>query len=140
MKIIGFNLTKISAERISKETIKKQPSTSIEFLDLKEDKTEFLKDEKIIKLSFKYSVSYGEQESSKEGEVIFQGDVALSVTKEESKNITKDWKKKKLPSPMNIILFNFILRRCTPKAIFLEDEVSLPIHTPMPKLQQKKEE
>ena len=139
MRVIGFNLTKISAERIS-DKITKKPFTSIEFLELKEDKTDLLKEGKIVKLSFKYSVCYGEQENNKDGEIVFKGDVVLSVTKEESKDITKDWKKKKLPTPMNIILFNLILKRCTPKAIFLEDEISLPIHTPMPKLQQKKEE
>jgi hypothetical protein len=139
MRIIGFNLTKISAEKTTEKIVKK-PSTSIEFIDMKEDKTDILKEGKIIKITFKYSVLYGEQENSKEGEVVCHGDIILSVTKDESKEITKDWKKKKLPTPMNIILFNFILRRCTPKAIFLEDEVALPIHTPMPKLQQKKEE
>lgn len=139
MRIIGFNLTKISAEKTTERIVKK-PSTSIEFIDVKEDKTDILKEGKIIKITFKYSVLYGEQENNKEGEVICHGDIILSVMKDESKEITKDWKKKKLPTPMNIILFNFILRRCTPKAIFLEDEVALPIHTPMPKLQQKKEE
>jgi len=33
-----------------------------------------------------------------------------------------------------------ILRKCTPKAIHLEDEVNLPFHTPMPKLKPKEEE
>jgi hypothetical protein len=141
MKVIGFNLTKISAERTSGDSsVTKKPSTAIEFIDLKEDKTDLLKEQRIVKISFKYTVNYGEQENNKEGEVVFKGDIVLSVTKEESKDITRDWKKKKLPSPMNIILFNLILKRCTPKAIFLEDEVNLPIHTPMPKLQQKKEE
>jgi hypothetical protein len=139
MRVIGFNLTKILVEKIS-EKITKKPSISIEFLDLKEDKIDLLKEEKIVKLSFQYSVNYGDQKKDQEGEVLFKGDIVLSVTKEESKDITKDWKKKKLPASLNLILFNLILKRCTPKAIFLEDEVALPIHTPMPKLQQTKEE
>ena len=139
MRIIGFNFTKISAEKIT-EKITKKPSMSIEFLELKEDKIDLLKEEKIVKISFKYSLAYGEQENDKEGEISFKGDIILSVTKEESRGIAKNWKKKQLPSPMNIILFNLILKRCTPKAVFLEDEVALPIHVPTPKLQQKKQE
>ena len=139
MRVIGFNLTKASAEKVV-EIVTKRPSTKIEFLELNEDKTDILKDGVIVNIAFSYSVIYDEQEKDKEGEVIFKGNIILSVSKEESKEINKNWKKKKLPAPMNIVLFNFILKKCTPKAIFLEDEVSLPIHTPMPKLQQKKEE
>jgi len=139
MNVVGFNFTKISAERIT-ENITKRPSMGIEFIDLKEDKTDVLKESNIINLTFKYSIIYGEQEKDPEGTIIMKGNIILSVSKEESKEINKNWKKKKLPSPINIILFNLILKKCTPKAIFLEDEVSLPIHTPMPKLQEKKEE
>lgn len=139
MRIIGFNLTKIFAERTS-DKITKKPSTSIEFIDLKEDKTDFLKEDKVLKIFFKYSINYGEQENEKEGELIFQGNMILSVSKDESKEITKAWKNKSLPASINVTLFNFILRRCTPKAIFIEDEISLPIHTPMPKIESKKED
>jgi len=143
MKIVGFNFSKISAERLSDKILKK-PSTSIEFLDLQKDKVDLLKDSEVIKIYFNYSVNYDEQEKDKskdkDGEVVIKGDVVLSATKEEAKDITKSWKKKKLPATLNINLFNLILRRCTPKAIFLEDEIGLPIHTPMPRLQQKKEE
>jgi hypothetical protein len=139
MRIIGFNLSKLSAERLSAK-VSKKPATSIEFVDLKKENVDLLKDSEIIKIFFKYSVLYGEQEKERDGSVAIEGDVMISVAKEESKEITKSWKKKKLPGALNINLFNLILRRCTPKAIFFEDEIGLPIHTPMPRLQQKKEE
>lgn len=137
MRVVGFNLTKIAAEKTA-ESINEKPTTGIEFVDLVKEKTDLLKDGELIKVTFTHSINYGE-EKKKEGNVFFEGNISLSVTKDESKDIMKNWKKKKLSPSLNLSLFNLILRRCTPKAIFLEDEVGLPIHTPMPKLQPKKE-
>ncbi|MBU0907393.1 MAG: hypothetical protein KKD18_07070 [Nanoarchaeota archaeon] len=139
MKIVGFHLTKISAARLEIK-ITKKPSTSIEFTKLDKDKSDLFKEGEIMRIAFKYSILYGEKESEKEGSIEAEGEIILSTSKDESKEILKDWKKKKLPAALNITLFNLILKRCTPKAIFLEDEVGLPIHTPMPRLQPKKEE
>jgi len=139
MQVVGFNLIKISAER-EKARVTSKPSTGIEFTDIEKEKVELLKDQEVVKISFKYLITYGDTEKKKQkpqGEVLFEGDIALSVTKEEAKEITKAWKKKQLPPGMNLNLFNVILRRCTPKAIFLEDEINLPFHTPMPKLSPK---
>ncbi|MFH1803100.1 MAG: hypothetical protein ABH864_06675 [archaeon] len=136
MRVVGFNLSQISAEK-SSEKVDKKPSTSIEFTDLQKDKVDMLKEGEVIKISFKYLIVYGEQEKEKDGNVAIGGTVILSVTKDEAKDITKDWKKKKLPAALNMTLFNLILKRCTPKAIFLEDEVGLPMHTPSPRLGNK---
>jgi hypothetical protein len=140
MKTIGFTLTKILAQKVNKKANLK-PSTSIEFTDLTKDQASFLKEGEIIKINFKYSIVY-EDESKKENpepDISFEGEIILSVTKDESKEILKDWKKKKLPLSLNVSLFNLILKKCTPKAISLEDEINLPIHIPMPRLQPKKE-
>ena len=140
MQVIGFNFTKISAERI-KDKITAKPGTSIEFTDLEKEKVEILKDSEAIKITFKYSVDYddSEKKDNPEGTVLFEGKIILSVLKDETKDIIKAWKKKKLPQDLNIFLFNLILRRCTPKSIFFEDEIGLPIHTPMPKLSPTQE-
>lgn len=140
MKVIGFNLTKIAAEK-KQQKITAKPNTSIEFTDIEKEKVDLLKDAEALKISFLYNTSYQDQEKKeKQGEIIFEGDIALAVSKEESKDIQKSWKKKQVPSSLNLFLFNLILRRCTPKAIMLEDEVSLPFHTPMPRLSQKRNE
>lgn len=139
MRVVGFHLTRILAEKTTQKVIKK-PSTSIEFTKLDKDKTDIFKEGEIIKIAFKYLVLYGEKEKDKDGNLEIEGEIILSVSKEESKEISKDWKKKKLPASLNMTLFNLILKRCTPKAIFLEDEVGLPMHTPSPRLQPKKEE
>lgn len=140
MQIIGFNLTKMSAEK-SPEKHSSRPSIGIEFTNLEKEKVEILKEGEAIKLSFKHSIIYedaekkdSEKKKESNGSVIFEGIIILSVTKEESKEINKSWKKQQLPSNMNLALFNFILRRCTPKAVALQDEIGLPISVPIPKI------
>jgi len=140
MQVLGFNLTKISAEKNSKVT--KPPVTNIEFIDYEKEKVDFLKDSEAVKIGFKYDLVYeGEtkKENSNEGQVLFKGNVILSVSKEEIKKITKEWKKKQLPDDVKVLLFNLILRRCTPKAVHLQDEINLPFHVPMPRIGQRKE-
>ncbi len=106
MQIIGFNLTKILAEK-NKERITTKPSNSIEFTNLEKEKINVLKDNEALKVSFKYSIDYEESEKkdSKEGSILFNGMILVSVSKEESREITKAWKKKQLPPNTNIFLF-----------------------------------
>ena len=139
MNVIGFNFTKMSAEKMS-QTKPSNINTNIEFIDVEKDKVEILKDSEAANISFKYSLNYEartddkKQNPKKHGEVVFEGRITLSLNKEESKNLTKSWKKKKLPNDIKLPLFNLILRRCTPKTIYLQDEVNLPTHIPMPKI------
>ena len=65
----------------------------------------------------------------------------MSASKEDSKTLTKSWKKNEIPDGTKIPLFNVILKKCTTKALQLEEELLLPSHIPMPQLrpQSKKE-
>ncbi len=139
MNVIGFSFTKISAEK-NQAKITSPPGVSLEFTNLEKEPLDILKDAEAIKVFFKHSISYQEAEKKKEapqGAVNFEGSIVLSVSKEEAKELFKSWKKKQLPPNINIFLFNLILKKCTPKAVFLEDEVNLPFHTPMPKFSPK---
>ena len=145
MRIIGFNFTKIAAEK-NLETYKPNVSTNIEFLNVEKEDVNLLKDSEATRVSFKYTLSYDnakDPESAKRkiegksGEVIFEGKIILSLDKDESKNIYKAWKKKELPNDFKVPLFNLILRRCTSKSLSLQDEIGLPPHIPMPRLEKK---
>ena len=137
MKILGFNYTKINAE--CKET-KKQPlgaSTDIKFINIeKEESLNILKDNNIIKVNFSYIVSYQTQESKKDtaASIDIEGYILVAAEKEEVKEILSIWKKKELSVNLKLFLFNFILKKCTPKAVSLESELDLPYHIPIPKL------
>ncbi len=145
MQVIGFNFTKISTEK-SAEVIHPNITTNIEFTDVQKEKIDLLKDKEAAAISFKYSLNYentkGEKPSEdksgeKSGEVLFEGKIVLSIEAEESKNLQKAWKNKELPNSFKVPLFNLILKKCTPKAISLQDELGLPFHIPMPKLERK---
>lgn len=146
MKILGFNLTKISSSRT--HTILQSPmmNTNIEFLDVIKEELEMLKDDEAVRISFKFSVDYADsKEKDKkdpkiEGKVEFEGIIILSTTKEESKELLKSWKKKQIPDSIRIPLFNVILRKCSPKALDLEDQIGLPLHLPFPQIQPSKKE
>ena len=96
MQVIGFNLTKMAGEKLQPQVTAK-PNTSIEFTNLEKEKIDLLKDAEAMKISFKHEIVYEnpEKKEDKEGTVSFQGNITLSVSKDESKEISKAWKKKR---------------------------------------------
>lgn len=141
MKVIGFDFNKIAAHKAD-SLDKPNISTNIEFTNVEKERLELFKEAEAMKVSFKYFLSYENSEEKpeeKNGEVVFEGRIILSVSKDESKNMIKSWKKKKLPDSVKVPLFNLILRKCTPKALFLQDEIGLPSHLPIPRIAPKKE-
>ena len=137
MQIIGFNLTKISIQREDKLEGKVEIKQNIGIDDVSEEKISITKDN-TLKIKFTFSVDYSEGKYAK---VEFKGHVLLLPEKDEFKEFLKSWKDKKVPEGIRTPLFNFIMSKCNIKALQLEDEMNLPLHIPMPKLNiQSKEE
>ena len=134
MQIIGFNLTKISVERKEKTEGKLEVKQNINIDDISKDKIN-ISEKEILKLNFTFNVDY----SPNFAKVELKGQTILLPEKEELKEITKSWKKKQITEQFRIPLFNFIMSKCNIKALNLEDEMSLPLHIPMPKLTKKQE-
>lgn len=139
MKILGFNYTKLCAEKrtkVEKPTLR----TNIRFTNLEKEKSE-LKENEIVKMSFIYELLYttAESETEKQGEIICEGFLFVTFSKEESKDLWKLWKKKEVSSAVKLPLFNYILRKCTTKAVLLQEEVGLPSHIPIPRLAPQSE-
>lgn len=140
MKTIGFNFTKIIAEKNKDFKEGKLINNSMEFTNLEREKIDILKEFEAVKLSFRYALTYTESEAvkdHKEGEIIFEGNIILSLDKDEGKDIFKSWKKKEIPPNIKILLFNFILRKCTSRALSIEEELNLPPHINIPQLSAK---
>ncbi len=147
MQLVGFNLKKIKAEK-SPEFKRSNINTNIEFTDVLKEKLELLKDADAVRISFIFTVSYTEaaqnpnqekkekEEEKKHAEVLFDGDIMLSSSKDESKELFKSWKKKQIPEQFRIPLINFILKRCSVKALSLEEELNLPAHIPFPQVRK----
>lgn len=137
MRLIGFNFTKISIERLTSSAPKENLKVSTE-IDVSEIKkidinTVEIKGE-TIESKFSYKVKY-EPEFAK---VDLEGRIILSVDSKIAKEILKEWKNKKMTEEFKLFLFNVILKRSTLKALQLEEELGLPLHMPMPSF--KKEE
>lgn len=134
MQIIGFNFTKMAAEKIG-SNVSGKPNISIQFTDITSEKHELLADKEAVKVAFTYDLNYESSEKKdKAGAISFAGEIVLAMETKDSKEVQKSWSKKKLPTGFKVPLFNLILRKCTPKSIMLQDELNLPFHTPMPKL------
>ena len=137
MQLLGFNLKKISAER--SPNFKRGPiNTNIDFKDVTEEKIEFLKDLEAIKVSFSFIVNYSDPEDKQlnHGQISLEGDVSLSMDKEEAKDILKSWKKKEVSEKFKIPLFNYIIMKCSTKALSMEDELNLPTHMSFPTMRK----
>ena len=135
MQVIGFNLSKVLAER-SPDFTRSAINTNIEFSNVEKEKVDLLKDAEAVKISFKFSVIYEDREKKekKNGEVSCEGVIVLSTSKEEAKDFHKSWKKKEVPKDTMIPLYNVILKKCSLKALQLEDDLNLPPHIPFPQI------
>ena len=140
MKIIGFNYTKILAERL-KPILKSGMNTDVRVLEVKKEESSMLKGLDAASLTFVYHLTYNNQEKKEDklGEIKLEGNILISLSQEESKELFKLWKKKEVPSVMQLPIFNFILRKCTLKAMIIQDELGLPSNVSMPKLSAQKQ-
>jgi hypothetical protein len=135
IKIINFSFKKISSERISESIKDIKINTKIDISSIEEIKSEFLgENEKILKLRFVYNIDY----TPEIAKINLEGNVLLSLGKEEADTILKSWKNKKISEAFKISIFNLILRKSNVKALALEEEMNLPFHIPFPTLKSKK--
>ena len=136
MKLLGFNFEKISIERLKNSQGEIKIKSNIDISEIKEMKADFLKSqENPLQIDFVYSVDY-EPEVAR---IELKGTIILSVEEQQSKEILKDWKKKKTSEDFRQVVFNLILRKATIRALELEDEMNLPPHMPMPVLGHEKQ-
>jgi len=148
MQVIGFNFTKISATR-DKEIKNPSINTNISFIEIEKEKLELVKDKEALRLDYKFVVTYQDSEQldkakdkskvPSQAEVNFEGNIILLTEEEESKEIIKSWKKKELLTQFRMPLFNLILKKCSAKALSLQEELNMPSHIPIPQVTQKKE-
>ena len=135
MKIIGFNLTKILVERDEKPKDKISINQDINIKDILKEKIPITAED-ILKIKFKLSINY----SDKYARLNFEGSLLVLPEKDELEKFLNSWKDKKIPAEVRMPLFNFIMNKCNIKALYLEDEMGLPLHVPMPRITQQNPE
>jgi hypothetical protein len=133
MAIAGFGFKKILAERYesSKGNIKVDAK-----LNIKEIKEEDLKltDKEALKITFSFLIDY----SPKFAEILFEGEVLFVEDSKKIKKILDLWKDKKIEEEMRLIVFNFLITKCSIKALAIEEELGLPFHLPLPRMKSEK--
>jgi len=129
MKIIGFTINKIQAERKNPVKDKLEIKSGLNIEDITKETVDISKNS-AIKFDFTYSVDY----TPDVAEIKIKGSVIAIDEKDESKDLLKEWKKKKFNSPLKIPLFNFIMDKCTIKSLELEEQLGIPFHIPLPRL------
>ncbi len=137
MKLIGFNFTKISAEKFLDKVDDLKINTQINIAEIKEVSSSLFKiKEKIISIKFNHSLIYDPEFAKIE----LGGNLLLSVESKISKEILKQWEEKKMPENFRVGLFNLILRKSSIKALELEEEFNLPLHMNIPLIKRQEEE
>jgi hypothetical protein len=135
MKIIGFSITSILAER--KEELKGQVNinSNLNVDKITEEKLPFMP-QAGIKFEYVYSIDYLPNIAS----VKIKGTVLALIEEKTTDDVIKNWNKKDFDSTLKLNLYNFILSKCNLKAINLEDDLTLPSHIPFPQLSTKTDE
>lgn len=132
MAIIGFNFTKIAAQRLSARGGKIQINNNIGIQGVVSQKFGADDAREAVKVSFIFDCVY----EPKVAHLQMQGDVTLLLEKKVAQDILKNWNEKKgasnLAGPMN-----HVLERCNVQAIMLARDLNLPSPVPLPKVSVK---
>ena len=131
MRLVGFNFTKINAEKLADKLEGLKISTNIDISEIHDVKSGVFKiKEELVGVKFTYAVNY-EPDYAK---IELAGNVLLAIDSKVAKEILKQWKDKKIANELKLPLFNIILKKSNLKSLQLEEELNLPLHIPMPSL------
>jgi len=133
IKLIGFKYNKLIVERNeeNKGDLKITPNINIQSID--KFKSESKQD--ILEVKFNFNIDY-----SSLGKIELTGRLLLSVDSKTLKDAIEGWKNKKLDNNINMIILNVIMQKASIKALQLEEEMNLPPHIQLPRLQLGKKE
>ena len=128
MRLVSFNFTKISCERLSNsfEGLKMNSSINLNSLDKLEGKSQ--NKEEFLSIKWSYSVSYDPEIAKAD----FSGEVIVAEESKKLKEILKSWEEQNLDDIFKTDILNVIMQKASIKAAFLEDELNLPPHFRLP--------
>ena len=115
MKILDFEFKKISAEKINNFIQEPKIESNIDIFEIKKIDSKNKDKEEILEISFSYQLIY----SPKLAEIELKGRIILKEDEKIIKEILNQWKNKKIPEQIKIILFNLILTKSSIKSLEL---------------------
>jgi len=133
MRVVGFNLSKITAERFKELNENIKFNTKIDIGSISPFKSEVIKGkDELINIEFVYAVLY-EPEFAK---IEFKGNIILSAEPKVAREILKGFKEHGSSEDFRIFILNVIFRKANIRALQLEDELGLPPHIPLATLRK----
>jgi len=132
MPIVGFNFTKISAERTESKGTKINIENNVHIANVEDmDIGDKKSPQKAVKFTFDFMSKF----TPDLGKIALTCEVAYVDEEKKMKDILKEWKKdKKVTKDVMPEIMNYILQKCNIEAIILSREVSLPSPLPLPKI------
>ncbi|MDD5650548.1 MAG: hypothetical protein PHF86_09050 [Candidatus Nanoarchaeia archaeon] len=136
MPILGFNITKIDAEKKSEITSGLDISSDLKISKVSEEKVFLDKAQAALRFDFEFKVDYKPNIAN----INLSGHIMYVEGEEKAKKIIEAWKKNKTLEPeLMEKLFNSILMRCNIKTLLLTQELNLPPHIRLPMVMAEKE-
>lgn len=134
MKLLGFNLSKINAQKGRGDFKDLKIESKLDVKDIKEASQTSLKfKEELLAVTFSYEIIYKEDL----GSIGLEGTLVLAVDPKTKKEVINQWTEKKMAEDFKIVLFNIIMRKSSLKALELEESLGLPYHIQFPVLKKK---
>ena len=136
MSIVGFNFTKISAERKKAVVGQINISNNITIKDVAETKLG-IATKGAIRVSFQFTSTYAPDFATLQ----FEGDVIVLVDSKQSDDLLAGWKaSRRLPNVVAEPLMNHVLDRCNLQALIVAKDLNLPSPVPLPKVRVSQSE
>ncbi|MEK6926563.1 MAG: hypothetical protein AABW50_04770 [Nanoarchaeota archaeon] len=136
MKLFGFNITKINAEKFSGSAGELKINTKLDIKEILDSKSETFKiKEELISVDFVFSIDYDPNLAHIE----IGGRLVLGLDSKIAKDVLKEWKDKKISEEFRIFLFNIILKKASLKALEIEEDMNLPFHIQFPSFKKADE-
>jgi len=135
LTIVGFNFTKINAEKTAEVKGKIDIKNQVKITDVEPADLSLGKDkQKGVRYTFSYSSTY----EPKIAKIEIAGTLLYLSDDKEVKAIVEQWKKeKKSPEKVMGQVLNTVLTKSNIQALIASKDLSLPPMVPMPKVQVK---
>jgi|SRR3989344_369863 len=132
MPIVGFNFTKLQAEKLNpiKEATKVNINSKLGIKQVSEEKLPTGKTQSDgLRFDFEFILEY----NPKIANITIEGFIYYMEDPKLMKEIIKNWKDKKdIPLDIKQLVLNTVILRSSIKALALEQEINIPPHIPFP--------
>ena len=129
VKLLAFHLTKTLAQRNEDFDGELKITPNMNLSSIEKEKIEAIKQD-VLKIKFNFSIDYGDL-----GKVEADGTMMLQVDSKTLKETLSSWKKKSIDPQFQLMVLNIIMQKASLKALQLEEEIGLPPHIQLPRLQ-----